>query len=459
MPKKSNSDVPPDDTPDDGLFDDEADEQQQDDLAPAAVAEEQPSAEPAPQMAVHAGGFLEYRAPDGAAWRCDRVAELFTDFNITGSDAQKHARLTEWHQVMSAVPVSWKMLRRWYRAAPLSGSLTADDLREWTRAELAAALGFSESLLDAQLAETRDFWQRVQMEKELAVRLVEHAGEKALTEEDIVRLVKKHGFGSVPVQLYPKVAERVMEMSHLFDLPEGRMLAQSAIFQELMIITQQDKIGKLMQGGDANLSKEYKELQSLQTTYEGTLDKLGATQDQNPNFRQRVAFNDCMGQVTKGMQAWYADGDNTIIDGIFTASEVQIQITPTTLRTAQYRPDLTLLIAEWKREFWNPNYGYDAEGAEVKTTGKLPREVMRKLLRGFEEGVRAQSAENGEALADMDDSAGGETLEMAEAALRAPVDESESQREAPAEMPDGSGVLPEDAAGPRRGAKDAYVPI
>jgi hypothetical protein len=449
MPKKSD-DVPPDDTPDDGLFDDEADEQQQDDLAPAAAAEEQPTAEPAPQMAVHAGGFLEYRAPDGAAWRCDRVAELFTDFNITGSDAQKHARLTEWHQVMSAVPVSWKMLRRWYRAAPLSGSLTADDLREWTRAELAAAMGFSESLLDAQLSETRDFWQRVQMEKELAVRLVEHAGEKILSEEAIAELVKKHGFATVPVQEHPYVGQRIVEMSHLFDLPEGRMLAQTAIFQELMIRAQQKKLGKQMQADeDADLSKEYDKLQKLQTSYEATLVKLGATQDQNPNFRQRVAFNDCMGQITKGMQAWYADGDNSIIDGIFTASEVQILITPTTLRPAQYRPDLALLVGDWKRNFWNPDYEQT----------KLPRDVMRKLLRGFDEGVRAQSAENGEALQDMDDSADGETLEMAEAALRAPADETESQREAPAEMPDGSGVLPEDAAGPRRGAKDAYVAI
>lgn len=450
MPRKN--DVPPDETPDDDFdapADDRGDEEQEpDNLAPAPPADDEPEARP--MAAVHAGGFLEYRAHDGTAWRCDRVADLFSDFKITGSEAEKAKRLSEWHQVMCPVPNTWQMLRRWYRVAPLIGSLHPDDMREWSREDLARSMGFSAALFDKQMQEAWDFWHRVQMEKELATRMVETAGVEALDEKKIAELVNRHGFQTVPVQEHPYVALRIMDMSHLFELAEGRMLAQSAIFQELMMRAQQRKIGHAMQGDDkgGELEKLYASLQKLQTSYEATLEKLGATQDQNPNFRQRVAFNDSVGQISKAIMAYYADDDTAMIDGIFTQSEVKLLLTPTTLRPAQYRPDLVLLAQDWKANFWKVDY----------VAAKLPRQTMQRLTKGFDEGVRAQMVEDGEVPADMEDGE-GELLEMAGEAMGAPADGDDPGADVGAAMPD---ILPlDDAAPTRRGAPagNEYVAI
>jgi len=57
--------------------------------------------------------------------------------------------------------------------------------------------------------------------------------------------------------------------------------------------------------------------------------------------------------MVKAYQEFYRDGSQLLIDGMFTEAEVKLLMTPTTLRPAQYRPDLPLMIEEWKRNFWD----------------------------------------------------------------------------------------------------------
>lgn len=443
MPKKPKNE----DVPDDGIGDIEEDEEEE-----AAAPETIQNSEikiPNCQMPVHAGGFLEYATADGPRWRCDRAAELLADYKIAGTPGEQVRALEEWHRVMAPVPAMWQMLRRWYRCAPLMGAVSPDDLRDWTREDLAASLGFSVGLLERQLEETRDFWHKVQLEKELAGRMAATATAGRLDLAKVGELVERYGFRKVPAAEHPYVALRITEMSHLFELAEGRMLAQSAIFQELMIRHQQDliavKMGDAAAGSASETTKLMDGLKSLQTSYEATLEKLGATQDQNPNFRQKLAFNDSVGQITKAIQAYYAEDDTALIDGIFTETEVKLLLTPTTLRPQQYRPDLTLLAQEWKRNFWNPEY--DAE--------KLPREVHRRLLKGFDEGVRAQMVEDGESLPDMEGEDGVDILDAASEALNA-AGETEGGADVGTAMPDDA-VLPEERNG--RPGKDEVVCI
>ena len=95
---------------------------------------------------------------------------------------------------------------------------------------------------------------------------------------------------------------------------------------------------------------------SLQSTYENTLERLGATQEQNPGYRAKVAFGDSLGHLAKAMQEYYADGNNALVDGLFTAAEIKLLVTPTSLRPAQYRPDLPMLVEQWRANFWNPEW-------------------------------------------------------------------------------------------------------
>ena len=93
----------------------------------------------------------------------------------------------------------------------------------------------------------------------------------------------------------------------------------------------------------------------------------------DPGYRAKVAFGDSLGHLAKAMQEYYADGNNALVDGLFTVAEIKLLVTPTSLRPAQYRPDLPMLLEQWSANFWNPEW----EGA------KLPREVHRFLLATF----------------------------------------------------------------------------
>ena len=64
-----------------------------------------------------------------------------------------------------------------------------------------------------------------------------------------------------------------------------------------------------------------------------------------------MAFGDSVGHMVKAYQEFYRDGSQLLIDGMFTEAEVKLLMTPTTLRPAQYRPDLPLMVEEWKRNF------------------------------------------------------------------------------------------------------------
>lgn len=464
MPKKIDPDVPPDKT-----FDFEAPpdptegveygasgggrtgETEEDNLAPAPPRDEVLESPPRPVPSVHLLSFLEYSGPNQSRWRCDRVADLFDDYTIRGSDVERLQLMEDWHRVMSGVPAMWKMLRRWYRLAPLTGTVLPEDLREWRKDELAKDLGFSVELLEKQLLETRDHWHHVRMERELTMRMQGPTAAVQLDERQIKELVERFGFSTVPVAEHPYVAMRLTEMSQLFDFAEGRMLAQTAIFTELMIRHKQKAIGLAMSGSaTADISKEQAELTKLQTQYEGTLERLGATQEQNPGIRQKVGFIDCLGTITKAIGEYYEKDDTAMIDGIFTASEVKILLTPTTLRPIQYRPDLPLLAQRWKEQFWNVDYVAD----------KLPRKEMQKLMRGFDEGVREQMIADGEALPDMENSEDAELLEMAEQALVAPADVTDGTEDVGTSLPDAGAVMPDAAIGPRRaGGKSDYAVI
>ena len=139
--------------------------------------------------------------------------------------------------------------------------------------------------------------------------------------------------------------------------------------REIRRMLQKDGVGRSQKALDDLVQRR----SSLQSTYENTLERLGATQEQNPGYRAKVAFGDSLGHLAKAMQEYYADGNNALVDGLFTAAEIKLLVTPTSLRPAQYRPDLPMLVEQWRANFWNPEW----EGA------KLPREMHRFLLATF----------------------------------------------------------------------------
>ncbi len=128
------------------------------------------------------------------------------------------------------------------------------------------------------------------------------------------------------------------------------------------------------------------------------------------------------------------ESDNTtLVDGLFTAAEIKPLVTPTSLRPAQYRPDLPMLVEQWRANFWNPEW----EGA------KLPREMHRFLLATFKKASE-EFAEG--KVAEMDGGemeAGDVKIAVAEAGMDAPASIAAGAASADLAMP-----VPTTAASP-----------
>jgi hypothetical protein len=338
------------------------------------------------RSAAPTGAFFEYLAPDGKAWRCDVPDKLFGDFGISGDADTRRDELTRLHCDVGPVRESWDVIRRVYRLAPVIGA-TKEELREWSIEEIAREAGVPVKRIESIIEETKVFWARKCNERSLVTRAVEGPSRCIgatvealgdLDDEQIAKLLSKHGFEEVPPNYQRYMARRIVEFQHLLDDEQGSHLARSALMQELILLEYDREIRRMLQKDGAGRSQKalddlVQRRSSLQSTYENTLERLGATQEQNPGYRAKVAFGDSLGHLAKAMQEYYADGNNALVDGLFTAAEIKLLVTPTSLRPAQYRPDLPMLVEQWRANFWNPEW----EGA------KLPREMHRFFLATF----------------------------------------------------------------------------
>jgi hypothetical protein len=356
--------------------------------APEAPPESQAESERRPERhqprrqpkAAAVASFVEYPSPDDRQWRCDMPDKLFADFGITGDVETRREALRRLHGDVAPVKDSWDVIRRVYRLAPVIGA-SKDDLREWTIEDIAKEANVPVKRIETIIEETKVYWARKSNERELVARAVDAPTTEALgdlDEEQIAKLLSKHGFEEIPPNYQRYMARRIVEFQHLLDDEQGAHLARSALNQELILMEYDREIRRVMakdrvSRGTEELDKLVTRRSSLQSTYESTLERLGATQEQNPGYRAKVAFGDSLGFMAKAMQEYYANHDNALVDGLYTAAEIKLLMTPTALRPAQYRPDLALLVDQWLENFWDPNW----EGA------KLPREMHRFLLATF----------------------------------------------------------------------------
>jgi hypothetical protein len=397
------------------------------------------------------GAFFEYLAPDGKPWRCDVPDKLFGDFEITGDADTRREELARLHGDVGPARESWEVIRRVYRIAPVIGA-TKEELREWSIEEIAKEAGVPVKRIESIIEETKVFWARKCNERSLVTRAVEGPTVEALgdlDDEQIAKLLSKHGFEEVPPNYQRYMARRIVEFQHLLDDEQGSHLARSALMQELILLEYDREIRRMLQKDGAGRSQKalddlVQRRSSLQSTYENTLERLGATQEQNPGYRAKVAFGDSLGHLAKAMQEYYADGNNALVDGLFTAAEIKLLVTPTSLRPAQYRPDLPMLVEQWRANFWNPEW----EGA------KLPREIHRFLLATFKKA--SEEFAEGE-IAEMDGGeveAGDVEMAVAEGGMDAPGSTATAATGADLAMPAPSTAAPVGNARTPRTDKD-----
>ncbi len=270
-----------------------------------------PTAEPLPDdpaRGAAAAGAMEYRAPDNTLWRCEQAEHWQSDYHVTGTPAQITAKLREWHAALSPVPGTWNIVRRYYGFAPLLGGAALEDLRDWSVRDIALQENVSADDIERHLVETQTHWARTQLEAGLLQRMAAKP-KAALDRATGQELLVKYGFGEIEDEAERAyVLQRVADLSHLLEMETGRPIALAAIFQELVLNALKRALLLEMKKPSAtkDIAKKHKEYLEAQAQYEKTMETLGATQEQNPGFRRKVAFNDCVAQLARAIQEYYA---------------------------------------------------------------------------------------------------------------------------------------------------------
>lgn len=348
--------------------------------------------------------FAEYESPHGDKWRVERGASLIIDFELDGPE-----QLPTLHGALAGQDPTWTILRRLYAIAPLMGVENPDELRVWPREELAAALGIEPQQIDGHVTGAKTFWRRWQLENSPSRKNPEPVRvTPAIPSDEAEQLLREQGFVSVEEpdeRAY--IATRIKELAAFLESDNHRASARSVIQQEVTIFFALDpsirgarkRIRELLSRTPVpTTEKESKQLLELvkarneaQEALERTMKSVGLTDAQGGGLRKKMGFTDCLAELLDAFKKYYSNGDRTLIDSIFTAAEVELLITPTTLRPMQYRADLTLAMLEagQPENLWNSEY--------VPT--KLSRQTCRKLARGFSRGLeetRGDGSDTGE---------------------------------------------------------------
>jgi hypothetical protein len=372
-------------------------------------------------MKIDPSGFIEYVA-DGEDWRVDSGRLMLHDFGIAGSDDEVFTAVVRWHEVLSAQPALWRIVCRLFGATTLFGVEDPDLLRPWKMDEIAEKLAVPIKEVEAGFAEAKRLWQRHQR----AAVVAEPEGPviasvDRLDEASLEKLLLEHGFVQVTDPAERRfMAGRIIDLEVVLESENQRSMARSLIDQEAnlfftlqpalraaqTVIRQRTEGGQLTKDMEERLTKLMESRNKAQAQIEATMKALGLSEAQTSSLRLKRAFKDSLATIVEAVVAYEAHGDRALIDGVFTATEVEILTEEFATRPFQYRPDLIFIVPDCIENLFDPGF----------SVPKVARAAHRRLLAGFRQGLALARTEAGEAVGELDPESIDRTEAIAESA-------------------------------------------
>ncbi len=384
-----------------------------------------------------------------AYWAVEDFPALSKAIGVKASD------LPDWHDEFAGQGRAWEIMRRLYRVAPLIGTLEEDDLRPWTRDELAAKWGVAVPVIDAEIKGAAKQWQLRKQQRGAAKevhRLISDDELKTLTrfsegdgidEDTIESLLKSLNFTQVhDPALRAEVAHRIISLKTYLADSHTRVSAREVIRMEIsmhgaetrMIHWQntleeeiqkaeagkndpaflRDKTDAAIENARGKLDDADKTLRQLTKDHSALLKHLGAD-ELDMTARKRI-FVETVAYLVDRCRAYEADPANAKVDGTFTAAEIHWLLDPLGEREPQYRPDISLRVAEalQPENLWNPDYVPSAiqrqVTRELHSMVKRIRTIRKDVAEDEdtpENGWREDDDEDG---SDEDTATGGDTV-------------------------------------------------
>ncbi|MBI4663597.1 MAG: hypothetical protein HY735_32755 [Verrucomicrobia bacterium] len=392
--------------------------------SPSPIQTELRPVEPAPVEPPALSAVVEYRpVNETGLWRVEQWELFAGEFS-----AVRKEDLSVFHEMLSHSPRARMIVRRLFGFRPLRLPLNGnqDDYRTWSRFELCDNLGITEKELAAELEAVRTFWQQHLSPKQPETPPPPAApdGQMTLVETDD-EVLKKYGFNPSVFDLPHRASEenkvekqwfanRVREWKKLFDQSMTARLATQALFNEMRLRREENALWELDKQPVPESLEKRNLLEKNKAAIENRITELEESyQEQLKNIEdiapwfnatgKQISITGAIGELIKGVQEYRAKKDTRILDGVFTALELQVLLLQSQqVPEPMYRFGWVTYINSTKGFLWDQSFESAFRPAD-----------LAKLDAGFKAGVQRFSEERGDVLPDLErDGPDGEYKEL-----------------------------------------------
>ena len=390
-------------------------------LTPGKAALAAPAA---PAALGAAGERLAAYVVGGVRWQVKRLDLAAAEF--AGLAA---AHLADWHAALCGVGSErgWLVCRRLFGVMPEAvdlGRSNPADFQVWDRAELARELGCQVKDLGGELEALRGVWQATQDRRgKLNAAELAQASAAAAAGADggkprewretldlgrVPPVLREFGFGYMQFRDQDErewFAERVETFRKILEHDFAQGLGKQALELEKRIRGFNIVLEAMPIGCEAKA--EFRDLlrlkSGLEGQYEGVVDKILEVCPFARQVSGGVTFHGVLTEVTKAYQEYMADGDRRLVDGMFTASDVQVLLRQHThVKPPRYRLGLVMQVNAARAGLWDPHW-----------TSPFTAADLGRLDRAFAAALEEARLLAGVELVDLEqDGAGGEYPEI-----------------------------------------------
>lgn len=361
--------------------------------------------------------FVEFETVSGEYWSMERFDRLAEDFSVFVAD------LPKWHKLMTGQGRAWEICERLYQVGSLVNP-SNEILRSWSRAEIGKFLGIPKGQVDHEIDNAVGVWKLAKARQDVTDQSVsgathdeiEHltnfSNADGIEKEVVDKLLTAFNFSDVKDEgLRAQVAKRILSLKDYLSSPHTRTAAREVIRMEVtmhglekILVSYQNKIEALVEddpdrksrGAEIDgLSKKAQELdeeiRKIGKEHAARQKSIGAD-DIDMTTRKRIIV-ETVAYIQEKCKEYESDPANVLVDGVFRAGEIDWLLEPLGAREAQYRPDISVRIAEalLPENLWNPEY----------QPTKIPQRICQEL-RKIVETIRG-IPEDAVPLADSDE--------------------------------------------------------
>jgi len=271
--------------------------------------------------------MLCYTDDAGVPWRCDRadrISAIIPEFEPAPDKLAKlHALLLPHAQLFTVARRIWGLVP----VIP-SADEPEDNLRTWGELELCNAIGVDRAGFSTIWESIRGLW--LSNCRSTPAVVVEAPAAPAREELDlegdqIQALLKEQGFLAIKFESTDEkewFTKRLAELRKLLEISGTRGLGRQLLLTEL----EQRRADAAVFSSTLS-DKEIKERRAWRDQVRDTYLELTAQLDNVASWFFNVGgvnFKNCLSEVIAGHQAFQQSGDAAMLDGIFTATEIQV---------------------------------------------------------------------------------------------------------------------------------------